>query len=65
MPASPKKAGYAQVSVSDDAEQEAVGLLPSYDESNFLMQQTWGWMWPVVKLGNRKQLDVTDLRPLP
>ena len=51
-PASPKRQGYAKVPVLEDGDDamDASPLLPSYDESSWFAQQTWGTVHIIISV---------------
>ena len=65
--------GFSRLASSDDTDLDWPGAsdvgaddrIPGYDTYSCLAQVTWGWIWPLVKLGNTRQLHPNDLPPLP
>lgn len=56
---------YVKLSTAADDEARSDGTVRSYDDSSWLSQTFWGWIWPLVRLGSSRQLNGEDLPALP
>lgn len=57
--------GYAKLSTAEDEDASGSGAIQGYDDGSWLGRTFWGWIWPLVRLGSRRQLNEEDLPALP
>ena len=70
MRSTPQKKGFSRLATEDD-EEDASGARAAqkaqlcYDTYGCWSRTFWGWIWPLVRLGNSRQLNPSDLPQLP